>query len=112
MQLIERSMPSALISTRRFDASRENFDRQFEATHHKIDTLRSDFNAKFDASRKITDRQFEATHHKIEVSHSDLDSKIAALDGKVESKFNTLIVVMATGGVAILGSILALAFAG
>ena len=40
----------------------------------------------------------------------DLRSELRALDGKIDSKINALIIVMVTGGVGIAGAILTLAF--
>ena len=38
-----------------------------------------------------------------------MDSKLTSMDSKVESKFNTLIIVMATSGAAIVGTLIAIA---
>ncbi len=46
----------------------------------------------------------------VESLRTEMNSRLDTMDSKFESKFNTLIVVMATSGVAIVGTLIAIAF--
>ena len=45
----------------------------------------------------------------VETLRNEMNTQLNAMDSKFESKFNTLIIVMATSGVAIVGTLIAIA---
>ncbi len=54
--------------------------------------------------------KLEGAYEQVDQRLGELSVQLNAMDSKFESKFNTLIVVMATSGVAIVGTLIAIAF--
>ena len=53
--------------------------------------------------------KLEGAYEQVDQRLADLSVHLNAMDSKFESKFNTLIIVMATAGVAIVGTLIAIA---
>ena len=53
--------------------------------------------------------KLEGAYEQVDQRLGELSVQLNAMDSKFESKFNTLIVVMATSGVAIVGTLIAIA---
>ena len=53
--------------------------------------------------------KLEGAYGQVDQRLGELSVQLNAMDSKFESKFNTLIVVMATSGVAIVGTLIAIA---
>ena len=54
--------------------------------------------------------KLEGAYEQVDQRLGELSVQLNAMDSKFESKFNTLIIVMATSGVAIVGTLIAIAF--
>ena len=66
--------------------------------------------SKLEGAYEQVDQRLGELSVQLNAMDSKFESKFNALDSKFESKFNTLIVVMATSGVAIVGTLIAIAF--
>ena len=53
--------------------------------------------------------KLEGAYEQVDQRLGELSVQLNAMDSKFESKFNTLIIVMATSGVAIVGTLIAIA---
>ncbi len=53
--------------------------------------------------------KLEGAYEQVDQRLGELSVQLNAMDSKFESKFNTLIIVMATSGIAIVGTLIAIA---
>ena len=65
--------------------------------------------SKLEGAYEQVDQRLGELTISVESLRTEMNSRLDTMDSKFESKFNTLIVVMATSGVAIVGTLIAIA---
>ena len=64
--------------------------------------------SKLEGAYEQVDQRLGELTSSVESLRTEMNSRLDTMDSKFESKFNTLIVVMATSGVAIVGTLIAI----